>query len=315
MQQISIIIPCYNEEESIPIFYEETTKILSSINYEYELLFINDGSKDKTLSILKELSIKDEHVKYISFSRNFGKESAMYAGFCNATGDFVTVMDADMQHPPSLLPSMIEILEKGEYDNVAARRTTRKGEPIIRSYFAKQFYKIINKISDSDIVDGASDFRLMKKDMVNAIVAMSENNRFSKGIFGWIGFKTYWLPYENIERIKGETKWNFWKLFIYAIDGIISFSNAPLSIASWSGIVMTFISFTYLIYVLLKRIMYGDPVAGWASTISIITFMGGLILFCLGIIGQYIAKIYIEVKNRPHYIISETNKEGIKKIF
>lgn len=314
MKKISLIIPCYNEQDSLPIFYEEVMKVLTSINYEYELLFINDGSTDNTLSILKTIANKDPFIKYFSFSRNFGKESAMYAGFCNATGDFIAVMDADMQDPPSLLPKMIEILEKEGYDSVATRRTTRKGEPIIRSYFAKQFYKIINKISDADIVDGARDFRLMKRDMVNAIVAMSESNRFSKGIFGWIGFKTYWLPYENIERVAGNTKWNFWKLCIYAIDGIISFSNAPLGISSWFGIIMTFISFLYLIFVLLKRIIYGDPVAGWASTISVITFIGGLLLFCLGIIGQYIAKIYIEVKKRPHFIISETNKEDVKKI-
>lgn len=314
MKKISLIIPCYNEQDSLPIFYEEVIKVLSSMSYDYELLFINDSSKDNTLSLLKNLANKDEHVKYFSFSRNFGKESAMYAGFCNATGDFVAVMDADMQDPPSLLPKMIEILEKDGYDSVATRRTTRKGEPIIRSYFAKQFYKIINKISDADIVDGARDFRLMKKDMVDAIVAMSENNRFSKGIFGWIGFKTYWLPYENIERVAGVTKWNFWKLCVYAIDGIISFSNAPLSIASWFGIIMTFVSFIYLIFIISKRIIYGDPVAGWASTISVIIFIGGLLLFCLGIIGQYIAKIYIEVKNRPHFIISETNKEGVNKI-
>lgn len=314
MKKISLIIPCYNEQDSLPIFYEEVIEVLSSMNYDYELLFINDGSKDNTLSLLKNLANKDEHVKYFSFSRNFGKESAMYAGFCNATGDFVAVMDADMQDPPSLLPKMIEILEKDGYDSVATRRTTRKGEPVIRSYFAKQFYKIINKISDADIVDGARDFRLMKKDMVNAIVAMSENNRFSKGIFGWIGFKTYWLPYENIERVAGVTKWNFWKLCVYAIDGIISFSNAPLSIASWFGIIMTFVSFIYLIFIISKRIIYGDPVAGWASTISVIIFIGGLLLFCLGIIGQYIAKIYIEVKKRPHFIISETNKEDVNKI-
>ena len=232
-----IVVPCYNEEEVL----EQTTKILKNkienlidskkINSKSKIVYVNDGSKDNTLSLLKTLANKDEHVKYFSFSRNFGKESAMYAGFCNATGDFVAVMDADMQDPPSILPKMIEILEKDGYDSVATRRTTRKGEPIIRSYFAKQFYKIINKISDADIVDGARDFRLMKKDMVDAIVAMSENNRFSKGIFGWIGFKTYWLPYENIERVAGVTKWNFWKLCVYAIDGIISFSNAPLSLS------------------------------------------------------------------------------------
>ena len=250
----------------------------------------------------------------MSFSRNFGKEAAMYAGFCSAKGDYVAVMDADMQDPPSLLPEMIRLLESGEYDSVATRRVSRKGEPPIRSFFARMFYKIINRISDADIVDGARDFRLMKRDMVDAIVKMSECNRFSKGIFGWIGFKTYWLSYENVERVAGQTKWSFWKLFKYSIDGIVNFSQVPLSIASYGGVLFTFISFIMILVVIIRKLIFGDPVAGWASTACIIMFMGGIQLFCMGIIGQYIAKIYVESKSRPHYIISETNAKDIDKI-
>ncbi|MCQ2534783.1 MAG: glycosyltransferase family 2 protein [Clostridia bacterium] len=309
---ISLIIPCYNEQEALPIFYKEVTKVLSGLNYEYELLFINDGSVDDTLKILKEIASSDEHAKYISFSRNFGKEAAMYAGFCNAKGKYVAVMDADMQDPPSLLPQMLEILESGEYDSVATRRVSRVGEPPIRSFFARQFYKIINKISDADIVDGARDFRLMKREMVDAIVKMTEYNRFSKGIFGWIGFRTYWLAYENQERVAGETKWHFWKLTKYAIEGIINFSQVPLSLASWFGLFMTLIAFLFVVFIVLRKLIFGDPVDGWASTICIITFIGGIQLFCMGIMGQYIAKTYAEVKRRPHYIVGESNLENPK---
>ena len=311
---ISLIIPCYNEQESLPIFYREVTSVARRMESEYELLFVDDGSKDRTLPILKELAAQDEHVTYFSFSRNFGKEAAMYAGFCNAKGDYIAVMDADMQDPPSLLPQMIEILEGGEYDSVATRRTSRTGEPPIRSWFAKRFYSLVNRISDADIVDGARDFRLMRREMAEAIVSMGEYNRFSKGIFGWIGFRTYWMPYDNIERAAGETKWNFWKLFKYAIDGIISFSQAPLSIASWFGMVMTLLSFLFLFLIVIRKAVFGDPVAGWASTICVIVFIGGIQLFCLGIIGQYIAKAYLETKKRPHFIISETNGEDVRKI-
>lgn len=311
---ISLIVPCYNEQEALPIFYEEVTKVLTQMACEYELIFVNDGSKDETLNILRELGSKDEHVTYLSFSRNFGKESAMYAGFCNAHGDYVAVMDADMQDPPALLPQMVELLESGEYDSVATRRVSREGEPPIRSWFARMFYKIINKISDADIVDGARDFRLMKRGMVDAIVEMSEYNRFSKGIFGWIGFRTYWLPYENVNRVAGETKWNFWKLFKYAIDGVINFSQAPLSFASWFGIFMTLISFTAVIFIVVRKLLFGDPVDGWASTVCIITLIGGIQLFCMGIMGQYIAKTYMEVKKRPHYIVSESNREDANRI-
>jgi glucosyltransferase len=235
MKKISIIVPCYNEEAALPLFYPVAHEVLEKLPDDYELIFVNDGSKDKTLEILRDFAAKDPHVFYISFSRNFGKEAAMYAGFVNASGDYVAVMDADLQDPPALLPEMIKILDSGEYDSVATRREDRKGEPPVRSWFARKFYQIINKISDADVVDGARDFRLMKRDMVDAIVEMSEYNRFSKGIFGWVGFKTYWLPYENVERVAGESKWNFWKLFKYAIDGIINFSLVPLNLSSWMG--------------------------------------------------------------------------------
>lgn len=311
---ISIIVPCYNEEASIPLFYQEITKVLGSMNTPYELLFIDDGSKDGTLSEIKELALKDMHVLYFSFSRNFGKEAALLAGLCNAQNDYVAVMDADLQDPPSLLPKMLEILDTEDFDCVSTRRTTRNGEPPIRSWFARLFYKIINRISDADIMDGARDFRLMRRNMVEAILSMNEYNRFSKGIFGWVGFKTYWLSYENIERVAGETKWNFWKLFRYAIDGIINFSQVPLSIASWFGILMTSVSFLGLIFVILRKLIFGDPVAGWASIICITLFAAGIQLFCLGVIGQYIAKIYAETKNRPHFIIAESNKEVLTKI-
>ena len=311
---ISLIIPCYNEQEALPLFYKEASKVLSNMRCDHEFLFINDGSRDGTLEIMKKLAAEDPHVFYYSFSRNFGKESAMYAGLCNARGDYVAVMDADMQDPPSLLPEMVRILETGEYDSVATRRADRAGEPPVRSWFARRFYSLINRISDADIVDGARDFRLMTRDMKDAVLAMGEYNRFSKGIFGWVGFRTYWLPYENVARVAGETKWSFWKLFKYAIDGIISFSQTPLSISSWFGILMTVFSFLLLIFIVLRRLIFGDPVAGWASTICVIIFIGGLQLFCLGIIGQYLAKTYMEVKNRPHYIVSDTNAEHAQKI-
>ncbi|RST79664.1 glycosyltransferase [Blautia sp. SG-772] len=312
---VSLIVPCFNEEDSLPIFYDEVTAVMGKQEkYEYELLFVNDGSKDGTLKYLRKIGKQDIRVKYFSFSRNFGKEAAMYAGFCNANGDYIAVMDADMQDPPSLLPQMLEILEEGEYDSVATRRVNRKGEPPVRSWFARIFYRIINKISDADVVDGARDFRLMRKDMVEAIVRMGENNRFSKGIFGWIGFRTYWLPYENVARVAGETKWNFWKLLKYAVDGLINFSEIPLSIASWFGVFMTFLSFVALIFIIARKVLFGDPVMGWASTICVIVFIGGIQMFCLGIMGQYIAKTYTECKKRPHYIIAESNMMDTKRI-
>lgn len=311
---LSLIIPCYNEQEALPLFYNEVNKVLSGMDEEYELIFVNDGSKDNTLNILKDLAEKDLHVTYLSFSKNFGKESAMYAGFCNAKGDYVAVMDADMQDPPELLPQMLDIVKSGEYDSVATRRVSRKGEPPIRSWFARQFYVIINKISDADVVDGARDFRLMKREMVDAIISLNEYNRFSKGIFGWVGFKTYWLPFENVERIAGETKWNFWKLFKYAIDGIINFSQVPLSLSSWAGIFLTFFSVLILLFIIVRKLIWGDPVDGWASTICTIIFIGGVQLLCLGIIGQYLAKTYMESKHRPHYIVAESNREDVERI-
>lgn len=310
--KLSIIVPCYNEEEALPLFYDEATKVLSKMKCDYELLFVNDGSKDRTLRLLRVLGKKDSHAHYLSFSRNFGKEAAMYAGFCNASGDYVAVMDADLQDPPALLPEMVKILRQGKYDSVATRREDREGEPPIRSWFARRFYALINKISDAEIMDGARDFRMMKRDMVNAIVNMTEYNRFSKGIFGWVGFETYWLPYKNTERVAGKTKWSFWSLLKYAVDGIINFSQSPLNIASWFGIGMTFCSILALIFIVVRRLFWGDPVQGWASLVSIIVFIGGLQLFCLGVIGQYVAKTYLEVKNRPHYIVSESNLKNAK---
>ena len=308
MKTVTLIVPCYNEEASLPIFYDAVCEVAKEISqYALTMLFVNDGSKDRTLSILRELAGKDERVRYLSFSRNFGKEAAMYAGFCNAKGDYVCVMDADMQDPPALLPQMLTILETGEYDSVATRRVSRDGEPPIRSFFARMFYKLINRISDADIVDGARDFRLMKREMVDAIVSMCEYNRFSKGIFGWIGFRTKWLPYKNVERVAGETKWSFWKLFKYSIDGIVNFSQAPLSIASFSGMLFTLIAFFMVLFVIVRKLIFGDPVAGWASTVCIILFIGGIQLLCMGIIGQYLAKTYMEVKKRPHYIIAESS--------
>lgn len=312
--KISLIVPCYNEAEALPTFYEELNRVTKEMTkYEFELLFIDDGSKDETLEILKKKAQEDNRVKYISFSRNFGKEAAMYAGFCNVTGDYAAIMDADMQDPPALLPKMMEILEGGEYDSVATRRETRKGEPKLRSFFARRFYKLMKRISDVDIVDGARDFRLMKRSMVDSIVSMSESNRFSKGIFGWIGFKTYWLPYENVERVAGKSKWSFWKLMKYSFEGIFNFSDAPLKFASWTGFFFMFVSLIMTLVVFIRTLAFGDPVSGWPSLVCIILFVGGVQLFCLGVIGQYISKIYKETKHRPQYIVAQTNKEDIVK--
>ena len=312
--KISLIIPCYNEEQALYPLYEALQAAMQQLQeYSFELLFIDDGSSDGTLDVLKLLAQKDERITYLSFSRNFGKEAAMYAGFCNSTEDYAAIMDADMQDPPDLLPQMLEIIQSG-YDSVATRRVSRKGEPVKRSFFAKMFYKIMNRISESDIVDGARDFRLMKRSMVDSIIAMSEYNRFSKGIFGWIGFKTYWLPYENRERVAGQTKWNFWKLFRYSLDGIINFSQIPLSLASWTGIGFTFFSFIMIIFVIVRKLIWGDDVAGWPSLVCVITFLGGLQLLCLGIIGQYLSKTYLETKGRPHYIVRESNRESARRI-
>ena len=315
IRTVALIVPCYNEQEVLPVFYTTAVKVIDSLpQYAFTLLFVNDGSKDETLNILKKLSEKDERVKYLSFSRNFGKEAAMYAGFCNADADAVAVMDADLQDPPDLLPEMLRALEEEPFDSVATRRVTREGEPPVRSFFAHRFYHLINRISDADVVDGARDFRLMKREMVDAIVAMSEYNRFSKGIFGWVGFRTTWLPYKNVERAAGASKWSFWGLFKYSIDGIVNFSQAPLSIASYMGLISMLIAFIMVLFVVVRRLIFGDPVAGWASTICIILFIGGLQLMCMGIMGQYMAKTYMEVKNRPHFIISDTNCENPVRI-
>ena len=311
---ISLIIPCYNEEAGLGILYKALTEVSAKMSeYDFEYLFINDGSKDSTLDLITEFADGDPRVKYISFSRNFGKEAAMYAGFCNAKGDYVTVMDSDMQDPPSLLPQMVEILEQGEYDSVATRRVTRAGEPPIRSFFARAFYKIINRISDANVVDGARDFRLMRREMVDTIVSMGEANRFSKGIFGWIGFKTYWLSYENVERAAGETKWSFWKLFKYAIDGMVNFSQAPLMISAWVGFFFVLVSLLAIVFVFVRKLVYGGSVEGWASLVCIILFIAGVQLFCMGVMGSYLAKIYQESKHRPHYIVGKTNIDDVVK--
>lgn len=313
-QLISIIVPCYNEEEALPFFYEEITKTMSSFEEDYEVILVNDGSKDKTLEVMKELAKKDDHIVYLSFSRNFGKESAMYAGICNASGDYVGFIDADLQHPPVLLKEMLAALKTGEYDCAACRRVDRTGDSKIRTWFARKFYKLINMISDAQMVDGAGDYRLMDREMADAIISMSEYNRFSKGIFSWVGFNTYWIDYENVERVAGKTSWSFWGLVKYAIDGIVNFSNAPLDFASFFGLATTAFAFIYLIFIVIKYTLFGDPVQGWATLICVILLMGGMQLFALGIMGQYMGKTYMEVKNRPHYIVSETNKKEVKKI-
>lgn len=315
MKKVNLIVPCYNEAEALPLFKDELNKVIQTLDqYTFEILLINDGSTDTTLSVMKEICDTDSHYKYISFSRNFGKEAAMYAGFCNSDGDYAAIMDADMQDPPALLPDMLHCLETEDYDSVATRRVSRIGEPKIRSFFARNFYKLINKISDADVVDGARDFRLLKREMVDSIVAMCEYNRFSKGIFGWIGFKTKWLEYENVNRIAGETKWSFWGLFKYAVDGIINFSETPMSLASGLGIFLTIFSFLMVIFIIIRKEIFGDPVAGWPSLACIIIFIAGLQFLCMGIMGKYIAKTYLEVKNRPHYIVSETNKDHVDPI-
>ena len=305
--KLDVIIPCYNEEGNITLMHEKLSEALSEIKY--NLIFVNDGSKDKTIEVIKEYSKKDKRVKYIHFSRNFGKEAAMLAGLKLSTGDYVAIMDADLQDPPSLLPQMLNILEdpNNDYDCVGTRRVTRKGEPPIRSLFARMFYKIINKMSKIEMVDGARDYRLMSRQMVDSILELGEYNRYSKGLFQFVGYNTKWLEYENVERVVGETKWSFWKLFLYAIEGIVAFSTAPLAISSIAGILFCIISFIMIIIIIAKTIIFGDPTAGWPSLVCIIFFVSGIQLFCLGIIGQYLSKTYLETKKRPIYIIKETN--------
>ena len=307
MKKISIVVPSYNEEEAIPLFYEEINKISNDMKNDFEFIFVNDGSKDKTIEVVKNLSKQDKRVKYIHFSRNFGKEAAMCAGLELATGDYVTIMDADLQDPPALLPEMVRLIEEENYDCVGTRRVTRKGEPPIRSFFARMFYKLINKMSKVEMVDGARDFRLMTRQMVDSILELKEYNRYSKGLFSFVGYNTKWLEYENIERVAGETKWSFWKLFIYALEGIIAFSTAPLAISSIAGIIFCLVAFIMIIVIIVKTLCFGDPVNGWPSLACIIFFVSGIQLFCLGIIGEYLSKTYLETKKRPIYIIKETN--------
>ena len=316
MSKISIVVPMYNEQESLGILYKELNRVTDTLpEYEFEYLFVNDGSSDATLAEIRQLAEKDKRVRYVSFSRNFGKEAALYAGLKNATGDYVATMDADLQDPPALLPQMIAMIEAADCDNVATRRVNRKGEPPIRSFFAKCFYKVMRHLSHIEIADGARDYRLMSRAMVDSIVSVSEYNRFSKGIFAWVGYETKWLEFENVERSAGETKWSFWKLVRYSFDGIINFSDTPIRISSYLGLLLTVLSFVAIIMEVIRALVFGDPVAGWPSLVCIITFIGGIQLFCMGIMGQYIAKTYMEVKRRPHYIVKEASDEKIKRIY
>ncbi len=302
---ISIVVPCFNEEFAIPKFYEETNHVLLQMGIydETEFVFVDDGSSDGTLRVLEKLSLNDSRLHFVSFSRNFGKEAALYAGLSKATGVFTALMDADLQDPPSLLPEMLDSLKNDGFDCAATRRVTRKNEPPIRSLFARLFYKIMGKMSDVPVVDGARDFRLMSEQYKYAVLSLCERNRFTKGIFPWVGFNTKWFAYENIERVAGETKWSFWKLFLYSIVGIIGFSTKPLAFSAVAGILAIFAALLLIAFIAIRRIVFGDPVQGWASTICIIVFFSGIQLFSLGISGLYISKIYTEVKNRPLYIV------------
>ena len=309
MEKMSIVVPCYNEEKALPIFYTEITKVSKEFeNLEFEYIFIDDGSKDKTLNLIKDFRKNDARVRYISFSRNFGKEAAMLAGLKESTGDYVTIMDADMQDPPSLLKKMFDTLKNEEYDCVATRRVTRKGEPVIRSFFARMFYRLINKMSKIEMVDGARDYRLMTRQMVDAIISLKEYNRYSKGLFSFVGFNTKWFEYENVKRVAGESKWSFWKLFKYALEGITAFTTFPLVLSSIVGMIFCLIAFLFIVVIIVRTLIYGDPTSGWPSMVCIIFLVSGVQLFCIGIIGQYLSKTYLEVKNRPIYIVKETEK-------
>lgn len=307
MKLLSAIVPCYNEEENVSYFYEEFIKnedFFRKNELTFELWYIDDGSGDRTSEEVKKLALRDKRVHLLSFSRNFGKDAALYAGLLKASGDYVACMDADLQDPPGLLPEMFGYLWQG-YDTVATRRVTRKGEPLIRSFFARMFYKLMNKISETEIVDGARDFRLMKRPVVDAILSMKEYNRFTKGIFGWVGYKTKWIEFENVERKKGETKWSFWKLFVYSLEGITSFSTAPLAFAAFMGVLFCLFSFGLIIFTIVRKALFGDPTSGWPSLVCIISLISGVQLFCLGIVGEYLAKTYMEVKKRPIYLVKE----------
>lgn len=310
MNKISIIVPCYNEEKALPIFFEEIKNLSKKMDkVQFEYIFVDDGSQDNTINIMKKYSELDNRVKYLSFSRNFGKEAAIYAGMNYCNGDFVGVMDVDMQDPPELLEEMYDIIMKEDYDCVAARRKNRDGEPLIRSVLSKAFYKLINKISSADIVDGARDFRLMKKEVADSVLELKEYNRFSKGIFGWVGFKTKWISYENVERSAGETKWSLWKLLKYSINGITDFSTISLRISSWMGILFCIFSLVMMSYIAVKTLLYGNEVQGWTSLICVIFLIAGIQLFCMGILGEYLAKAYMEIKKRPQFILRESNLE------
>lgn len=311
MDKISIIIPCYNEYKVLDLFYEELLKSTNKMEECcFEILFVDDGSKDETLKKLKELSKRDTRIFYISLSRNFGKESAIFAGLQNTSGDYVVIMDADLQDPPAYLPEMYHIVSSGEYDCVGSRRVSRNGEPPIRSMFARLFYKIMNKMSDAEIVDGARDFQMMNRKVVDAICSMGEYNRFSKGIFGWIGFRKKWIEYENVERAAGETKWSFWKLFLYAIQGILAFSTVPLVWSSILGIVCCLVASVMIVVVVIRTLIFGDPTSGWPSMVCLMLLLSGLQMLFMGIIGQYLAKTYLETKQRPIYLIGDTNVES-----
>ncbi|MGM9551598.1 MAG: glycosyltransferase family 2 protein [Clostridia bacterium] len=313
MDKISVIVPCYNEELSLPYFYEEITEISEMMKdkAEFEYIFVNDGSKDNTLKVLRNLHEKDKRVRYVSFSRNFGKEAAMYAGFKEAVGNLVVVMDADLQHPPKFIPEMYKGIREEGYDCVATRRIKREGEPKIRSFFAMRFYSLMDKLSDTNIVPGACDYRMMTRKMVDAILKLSEVNRFSKGIFSWVGFETKWIPFENVARVAGETKWSFKKLFAYSIDGITAFSTAPLKMSSWLGVVFCAIAFIFGIITVIKTLVFGEAVAGFPTLVCIILLLGGIQLLMIGILGQYLEKTYLETKSRPIYVVKETEHDEI----
>lgn len=306
MKKLSIIVPCFNEEESIPYFYDEVKKVTKNMDIKLELIFVDDGSRDKTLEVIKSKT-DDKEVKYISFSRNFGKEAAMYAGLSMASGDYVTIMDVDLQDPPSLLPEMVRLIEEEGYDCVATKSTSRNGYSFLRKTFTKWFYDIIGKMSKTEMVPGARDYRLMTRQMVEAVLSMKEYNRYSKGLFSFVGFKTKWIEFENKERVAGTTKWNFWKLFSYALDGIVGFSTAPLTMAAFIGVLFCLIAFIMIIVIIVKTLAFGDPTSGWPSLVCIIFMVSGIQLLCLGVIGEYLAKMYLEVKQRPIYIIKESN--------
>lgn len=308
--RMTIVVPCFNEQESIRLFHDEVERTFSSgplSELDHNILFVNDGSSDDTLLIIKQLARNSDNIEYVSLSRNFGKEAAIFAGLENSTGDFVALMDADLQDPPNLLEKMFLTIVNEGFDCVATKRSSRKGEPLIRSWFAMFFYKIINSISKINLVDGARDFRLMTRQMVDSIVSLREYNRFSKGLFSWVGFNVKWIEYENIERIAGKTKWSFWGLFLYSVDGIIAFSAVPLALSSFLGVLISFFSLLGIIFIVVKTVIFGDPVTGWPSLVTIVSFIGGLQLLCLGIIGQYLAKTYMETKDRPIYILKETS--------